>query len=88
MREDIGYEEFLVAVYEAKTEGSKGRIVSAKAKALTAEKVSENSDRIELKDLRQQIESLAMIMKGATVGNIKPKMGGGVPSPRKKRSVW
>ena len=25
-----------------------------------------------------------MIMKNATVGNIKPKMGGGVPSPGKK----
>ena len=32
-----------------------------------------------------------MIMKSATVGNIKPKMGGGVPSPRKKEvfgSSW
>ena len=53
----------------------------------SVEKVSENSDHIELKDLKQQMESLAMIMKGATVGNSKPKMGGGVPSPRKKRSV-
>ena len=25
-----------------------------------------------------------MIMKGATVGNIKPKMSSGAPSPRKK----
>ena len=84
MKEDIGYEEFLVAVYEAKTEGSEGKIVSAKAKAWTVEKVTENRDQNELKDLRQQIESLAMIMKSATVGNNKVKMGGGVPSPRKK----
>ena len=40
MKEDIGYEEFLVVVYEAKTEGSEGKIASAKAKALTVEKVS------------------------------------------------
>ena len=48
------------------------------------EKVSENSDHTELKDLKQQMESLAMIMKGATVGNSKPMMGGGVPFPRNK----
>ena len=84
MKEDTGYEEFLVAAYEAKTEGSKGKIVSTKAKALTVEKVSENSNHIELKDLKQQIESLPAIMKGTTVGNIKPKMGGGAPSQRKK----
>ena len=63
VKEDVGYEEFLVAVYEAKTQGSEGKIVSAKAKALTVEKVTENRDQNELKDLRQQIESLAMIME-------------------------
>ena len=84
IKEDVGYEEFLAAVYEAETEGSKGKIVSAKAKALTVEKVTENRDQNELKDLRQQIESLAMIMKSATVGRNKPKMNGGVSSPRKK----
>ena len=84
MREDICYEEFLVGVYEAETEGSEGKIVNAKAKALTVEKVSENSDHIELKDLKQQMESLATIMKNYTVENSKLKMGGGVPSPRKK----
>ena len=84
MKEDIGYEEFLVAVYEAETEGSKGKIVNAKAKALTVEKVTKNSDQNELKDLRLQIVSLAMIMKSDTIGNNKPKMGGGVSSPSKK----
>ena len=33
MKEDVGYEESLVAVYEAETKGSEGNIVSAKAKA-------------------------------------------------------
>ena len=32
------------------------------AKALTVEQVTENRDQNELKDLRQQIESLAMII--------------------------
>ena len=55
MKEDVGYEEFLVAVYEAEAEGSEGKIVNTNAKALTVEKVSENNDCIELKDLEQQI---------------------------------
>ena len=78
MKEDVGYEEFILAVCEADTEGSEGKIVSAKAKALTVKKVTENRDQNELKDLRQQIESLATIMESATVGNNKPKMNGGV----------
>ena len=86
MKEDVGYEEFLATVYEAETEGSEGKIVSAKAKGLTVEKVSENSNHIELKDLKQPIESLAMIMKGATVGNVKPKMSGGSP-PQGKENI-
>ena len=43
-----GYEEFLAAVYEAKTEGSEGKVVNGKAKALTMEKVIENRDQNEL----------------------------------------
>ena len=88
MKEDIGYEEFLAVVYKAETEGSECKIVSANAKALTVEKVTENRDQNELKDLRHQIESLATIIKSATVGNNKPKVNGGVSSPRKKGSVW
>ena len=63
MKEDVGYKDFLATVYETETEGSEGKIVSAKPKALTVEKVVENRDQNELKDLRQQIESIAMIMK-------------------------
>ena len=84
IKENVGYEEFLAVVYEAKMEGSEGKMVSTKAKALTVEKVTENRDQNELKDLRQQIESLAMIMKSVTVENNKPKMNGGVSSSRKK----
>ena len=84
IKEDVGYEEFLAAVYEAKTEGSKGKIVCAKAKALTVEKITKIRDQNEMKDLRQQIEALAMTMKSTTVGNNRPKMSEGVSSPRKK----
>ena len=84
IKEDDGYKEFLAAVYEAKTEGSEGKVVSAKAVALSVEKVVENKDQNEWKDLRQQTEPLAMIMKSATVGNNKPKINGGVSSPKEK----
>ena len=56
MKEDEGYEEFLAVVYEAETEGSEGKVVNVKAKALTVEKILENRKLNELEDLRQQIE--------------------------------
>ena len=37
MKEEVGYEEFLAAVYEAETEGTEGKILSAKAKAMMVE---------------------------------------------------
>ena len=49
--------------------------------------MSENSNHIDLKDLKQQIESLAMIMKGDTVGNIKPKMGGRAPPKETRKCI-
>ena len=58
--------------------------MNVKAKALTVEKIIDNKEQSKLKDLRQQIESLATIMKSAMVGNIKPKVTEGVSSPRKK----
>ena len=84
IRKGVGYEEFLAAVYEAETEGSEGKVVNVKAKALTVEKIVENSESNKLKDLRQQIESLTTIMKSVTVGGNKPQVMGGVSSPRKK----
>ena len=48
------------------------------------EKIIENKEQNELKDLRQQIESLATIMKSATMGNVKPKVTEGASSTRKK----
>ena len=52
MKAHVGYKEFLVVVYDAGTEGSEGKIVSPKAKALAVEEVTENRYQNELKDLR------------------------------------
>ena len=84
MKEDVGYEEFLAAVYEAETEGLDGKMLNVKAKAMTVEKITDNKEQNYLKDLRQQIESLTMIMKSATIKNMKSKAVEGISSPRKK----
>ena len=84
MKEDVGYEELLASVYEAETEGLQGKVLNVKAKAMTVEKIVDNKEQNQLKDLRQQIESLAMIMKSATMGNVKVKVTEGVSSSRKK----
>ena len=47
------------------------------------EKVVESREQNELKDLKQQIESLNTIMKRATVAGNKPKVMRGVSSPGK-----
>ena len=58
--------------------------MNVKAKVLTVEKIIDNKEQNELKDLRQQIELLATIMKSAMVGNVKPKVTEGVSSLREK----
>ena len=52
MKDNVGYEEFLAAVYEAENEGTEGKVVNMKAKALTVEKVIEEREKSELKDLK------------------------------------
>ena len=84
MKEDVGYEEFLAAVYEAKTEGIEGKILNVKAKAMMVEKVVEKKEPTNLQDIKQQIESLATIMKSVMMGNVRPKEGDGTSSPKKK----
>ena len=84
MKEDVGYEEFLATVYEAETEGTEGKILNVKAKAMMVEKVVEKKEPADLQDIKQQIESLATIMKNAKMGNVRPKEGDGVSSPKKK----
>ena len=55
-----------------------------KAKAMMVEKVIEEREKSDLKDLKQQIESLTTIMKSVTIGTVKAKGKEGIPSPRKK----
>ena len=87
MKEEVGYEEFLAAVYEAETEGTEGNILNVQAKTMTVEKVVEKYEPTDLQDIKQQIELLAMIMKSAMVGGVKLKEGEAVSSP-KKRAVF
>ena len=84
LKEEVGYAEFLAMVYEAGTEEMEGKILNVKAKAVTVEKVVEKKELTDLQDIKQQIESLATIMKSATMGGVKLKEGGGVSSPKKK----
>ena len=84
MKEKVGYEEFLAAVYEAEREGTGGKVLNVKAKAMTVEKVVDKNEPTDLQDIKQQIESLATIMKSTTVENVKLKEGEGVLSPNKK----
>ena len=84
MKNDVGYEEFLATVYEAENEGTEGKVLNKKAKAMMVEKVIDEREKSELKDLKQQIESLTTIMKSATIGTVKAKGREGNPSPRKK----
>ena len=84
MKEDVGYEDFLATVYDAETEGTEGKILNVKAKAMTVGKVVEKKEPTDLQDIKQQIELLATIMKSITIGNVRPKEGDGVSSPKKK----
>ena len=86
MKEEVGYEEFLATVYEAETEGTEGKILSAKAKAMMVENVTDKDGYTDLKDIKQQIQSLATTMKSTTVGNVKMESGEGVLSPKKKEA--
>ena len=84
MKEEVGYEEFLAAEYEAETDGTEGTVLNVKAKAMAVEKVVDKNEPTDLQDIKQQIESLATIMKSTTVENVKLKEGEGVSSPKKK----
>ena len=44
MKEEVGYEEFLAAVYEADMEGSEGKMLNVKAKAMNVEKITDNKE--------------------------------------------
>ena len=82
--DNVGYEEILAAVYEAENEGTEGKVMTMKDKAMTVEKVIQEREKSELKDLKHQIESLTTIMKSAMIGTGKTKGREGISSPRKE----
>ena len=84
MKEEVRYQEFLAMVYEAKIEGTEGKVLNVKAKFMTVEKVVEKKEPTDLQDIKQQIELLATIMKSAMMGSVKLKEGDGVSFPKKK----
>ena len=84
MKDDVRYEEFLAVVYEAENEGTEGKMLTMKAKAMIMEKVIEEREKSELKDLKQQIKSLTTNMKSAMIGTGKTKGREGISLPRKK----
>ena len=51
---------------------------------MTVEKVVDKNKPTDLQDIKQQIESLATIMKSTTVENVKLKEGERISSPKKK----
>ena len=51
---------------------------------MTVEKIVEKKEPTDLQDIKQQIESLATIVKSAMMGSVRPKEGDGVSSPKKK----
>ena len=87
MKEEVGYEEFLAAVYEAETEGMEGKILNVKVKAMTVEKVVEKKEPTDFQDIKQQIELLATIMKSTTMGSVKLKEGDWGFIPKEERNV-
>ena len=45
MKDDVSYEEFLAAVYEAENEGTEIKVLNIKAKAMTSEKIKDDKER-------------------------------------------
>ena len=86
MKEDVGYEEFLAPVYEAGMEGSEGKVVNVKAEALTVEKINDNKEQNELKDLKQQIV-VSYNNEKHHHGKGKVKSDRGSVLPKEKRST-
>ena len=84
MKDDVSYDEFLATVYEAENEGTESKVLNVKVKAMIVEQVIDGKERNELKDLKQQIESLSTIMKSAMIESVKSKEKEGVPLQGRK----
>ena len=75
MKEEVGYEKFLAAVYEAETEGTEGKILNVKAKAMTVEKVAEKKEPTDLQDIKQQIRVIGYNYEECPDGKCKTEEG-------------
>ena len=75
---------FWLQCMKLKMWGTESKVLNVKAKAITIETIIDDKERNDLKHLKQQIESLSMIMKSTTIGSMKPKGREGVSSPQKK----
>ena len=51
MKKEVGYEEFLTAVYEAETERTEGKVLNVKAKAMTVKKIVDKNEPTDLQDI-------------------------------------
>ena len=87
MKEEVGYERLLAAVYEAETEGTEGKVLNVKAKAMTVDKVVDKNEPTDLQDIKQQIESLATIYEEYHSRKGKTKGGRGSLVSKEKRGV-
>ena len=84
MKEDVGYEEFLATVYEAETEGTEGKILNVKGKAMTVEKIVEKKEATNLQDIKQQIV-IGYNYEKCYDGKCKTKEGDGISPQRRKK---
>ena len=54
---------------------------------MMVKKLVEKKEPTDLQDIKQQIVSLATIMKSAMTGNVRPKEGDGISIPKEDRNV-
>ena len=84
MKEDVGYEEFLATVYEAETEGTEGKILNVKAKAIMVEKVVEKKEPTNLPRSKTIDRVIGYNYEKHYDGKCKTKEIDGILFPKKK----
>ena len=74
-------------VYEAETEGTEGKILNVKTKAMTVEKVVEKNEPTDLKDIKQHFRVIGYNYEECHSGKCKNKGGRRGFIPKEKRGV-
>ena len=87
MKEEVGYEEFLAMVYEAETEGTEGKILNVKAKAMTVEKVVEKKEPTDLPGYKTADRVIGYNHEECHGGKCKTEGGRRGFFPKEKRGV-